>query len=561
MLATRLAPAAIAPPIVVFMAQKRIAVAPDDEHNHRLVAAVRPSGWLDPEPSGRYNLVVIGAGTAGLVAAAGAAGLGARVALIERHLMGGDCLNVGCVPSKALIRSARIAAHARDGARHGVHVQDVEVDFAEVMARMRALRADIAPADSAARFRDLGIDVYFGQARFASPREIVIDRGESQSRDAGVPDDASVPGDAGDRTPTPRRRLRFARAVIASGARARVPEIPGLADAGYLTNDTLFELTELPARLAIIGGGPIGCEMAQCFARFGSRVTLVEASDRILGKEESDAAEIVARALGDDDVTVLTGARVVRVDREAAAQPDTAKDGARRLTLEHGGDTRTVSADAILVAAGRRANIEGLDLERAGIASDDRGVVVDDFLRTGNRRVFASGDVASSMQFTHAADAMSRLVLRNALFFGRQKRSSLIIPRVTFTDPEIAAVGMTAEQAAERAIDIDTFELPLAEVDRAVIDGQTAGLIKVHTRRGRDTIVGATLVAPHAGELIGEITLAMTAGLGLSAISTAIHPYPTTALALRQVADRYQRTRLTPRLARIFQTLLAWRRR
>jgi pyruvate/2-oxoglutarate dehydrogenase complex dihydrolipoamide dehydrogenase (E3) component len=486
-------------------------IAPDDQANRALVAAVHPPEWVNPTPEGRYNLVVIGAGTAGLVTAAAAAGLGGRVALVERHLMGGDCLNVGCVPSKALLRSARAAAGARRAGDLGVTTGPVEVDFAAVMARMRALRASIAPVDSAARFRDLGVDVFLGEARFASDREVEV---------GGV-------------------RLPFARAVIATGARAAVPPIDGLEAAGYLTNDTVFELTSLPARLTVIGGGPIGCELAQAFARFGAQVTLIEAAPRILGKEDPDAAALVTRALERDGVRVLAGTSVTRVDADRTVVA---------------GDHR-VAGDAILVAVGRRPNTDGLGLEALGVEVGPTGVVVDDRLRTGNRRIYAAGDVCSPYQFTHAADEMARLVIRNALFFGRGRASSLLIPRVTFTDPEVAAVGVTGGSG------VDTFDKPLDEVDRSIVDGDTEGFIRIHVRAGSDTVVGATLVGVHAGELIGELVLAMRHELGLGAIAATVHPYPTVALALRQTADQWSRTRLTPRVARLFRWLLRWRRR
>ena len=503
------------------MAAQRIALTPDDELNRRLIQAVHPPDWVNPRPRGTYDLVVIGAGTAGLVAASGAVGLGGRVALVERHLMGGDCLNTGCVPSKALIRSARVAAQARIAARWGVRADSVSVDFAAVMERMRRLRAQIAPVDGAARFRSMGVDVFLGTGRFVARRAIDVDGA----------------------------RLRFVRAVIATGARAVVPPIPGLSEAGYLTSETIFGLTELPARLVVIGGGAIGCELAQCFARFGARVTLVEARDALLPAEDADAGRVLADSMSEDGVEVLTGAEVTRIDADRAVQ------------VRVRGQARAVPADAILVATGREPSIDALDLDAAGVAHDARGVRVDARMRTSNRRVYAAGDVASPQQYTHAADAMARLVLRNALFFGRQRAADVLIPRVVFTDPEDAAVGLTPARAEAAGMAITTFEVALADVDRSVIDGETDGFVRVHVRRGTDAIVGATIVAPHAGELIGALGLAMSRGLGLAAFGGALHPYPTVALALRQVSDKYLRTRLTPRLARILAWLLALRRR
>ncbi len=494
---------------------------PDDRHNRDLVSAVHPAGWDNPTPTGTYNLVVVGAGTAGLVSAAGAAGLGARVALVERHLMGGDCLNTGCVPSKALIKSARVAAAARGAADYGVRVGEVSVDFGRVMERMRRLRAGIGPEDGAERFRGLGVDVFLGEGRFTSPRTVEV---------AGV-------------------ELRFARAVVATGARAFVPPIPGLAEAGFLTNESLFELTELPGRLTVIGAGPIGCEMAQTFARFGARVTLIDMADRILGNDDPDGAAVVAGALGRDGVEVVLGARVSKV------LPD------RTVVADVGGAERPIAGDAILVAVGRTPNLESLGLEQAGVEFDRRGVTVDDRLRTSNSRVFAAGDVASRFQFTHAADAMARVVLRNALFWGRAKASALTIPWVTYTDPELAHVGLTPAEADERGVAVDTFEVPMADVHRAQLDGEIEGFFKVHVKRGSDQIVGATLVSSHAGETIAGIALAMQAGAGLGALANTIHSYPTQAEALKRAADAWSRTRLTPTVASIFKRLLRWQRR
>ena len=491
----------------------------DDPDDRALVSHVRPPGWTNPTPSGRYNLVVIGGGTAGLVCAVGAAGLGARVALVERNLLGGDCLNVGCVPSKAVIRAARAVHDVRSARVLGVHTDDVAVDFAMAMARMRRVRASIAPHDGAARLAKVGVDVYLGDGKFVARDAVEVDG----------------------------RRLAFARAVIATGARAAVPEIPGLAEAGYLTNETVFTLTERPRRLVVIGAGPIGCELAQALHRLGSEVVLVDRGERILPKDDPDAADVVRAQLIADGVELVLGARIVRVEAGPV------------LVIDRGrGDERLV-ADRILVAAGRTPNVAALGLDAAGVEATPRGIVVDDRLRTTNRRVLAAGDVASRFQFTHAADAMARIVIQNALFFGRKRASALTIPWTTYTDPEVAHVGISAEQAAARG-DVLTLTVPLREVDRAILDGETAGFARVHAdRKGR--ILGATLVSRHAGESIGELALAMTAGVRLGTIASTIHPYPTQADAIRKLGDAYQRTRLTPRVRRLFEILLRWRRR
>lgn len=458
-----------------------------DADDQRLLAHVHPADWINPTPASRYHLVVIGAGTAGLVTAAGAAGLGARVALIERGLMGGDCLNTGCVPSKAILAGAR-----QGGA------------FGEVMARMRRLRADISPADSAARFRGLGVDVFLGQAQFSAPDRITV---------AGA-------------------ELRFRRAVIATGASPALPPIPGLAEAGAHTSETVFALSEQPSHLLILGGGPIGCELAQAFAGLGSRVTLVEQEPRVLPREDADAAAVIGRALERGGVTLRRDARVERVSREA---------GVTCLHLTEGAGV--VEGDTLLVATGRTPRLEGLGLGTAGVRVDGGRLVVDDRLRTTNARVYAAGDVVSREQFTHAADFQARLVIANALFFGRGKASRLVTPRVTYTSPEVAAVGDTDGG--------EVITVPLAENDRSVLEGATDGFLRVHLMRGSDRIRGVTIVAPHAGEMISEAVVAMANGLGLGALGKAMHPYPTVAESYRKAADQWRRGKLTPGVRRI----------
>jgi pyruvate/2-oxoglutarate dehydrogenase complex dihydrolipoamide dehydrogenase (E3) component len=500
-----------------------VELLPHDAHNARLLTNAHPPDWVNPEPAPRYDLVVIGAGTAGLVCAAGAAGLGAKVALIERDLMGGDCLNFGCVPSKALLRSARAAAQVRRAGEFGVRVPDgVAVDFPAVMERLRRLRADISPADSAQRFRGLGVDVFLGEARFSGPDAVEV---------AGRP-------------------LRFSKGVIATGARAAVPAIPGLAEAGFRTNETVFSLTELPPRLAVIGAGPIGCELAQAFARLGSRVTLIHNHDRLLPRDDPEASRLIEQALRRDGVEVILNATLAAVER---------RDGGKVLRLEK--PTAELTADEILVAAGRQPNVETLNLDSAGVKYDGRrGVTVDDRLRTTNARVYAAGDICSRHQFTHAADAMARLVIQNALFWGWRKASALTIPWCTYTDPEVAHVGLTEAEAKQRGVAVQAFVQDFSHVDRALLDGEAEGFVKVVVRAGTDRIVGATVVAAHAGETISELTLAMTRGLGLASLAGVIHPYPTQAEAIRKVGDAYNRTRLTPWVKRMFETWLGWTR-
>ncbi|MGD2114855.1 MAG: FAD-containing oxidoreductase, partial [Acidobacteriota bacterium] len=391
-------------------------IRPADEHNRELVENVHPPDWVAPEPADRYHLVVVGAGTAGLVTAAGAAGLGARVALVERHLMGGDCLNVGCVPSKGLIRAARAWHDARTADRFGGPAvpgggaDRIGGDFGAVMERMRKIRAGISHHDSAERFRDLGVDVFLGEGQF-------------------VASDALEVGG---------RQLRFQKAVIATGARAGVPPIEGLEDAGYLTNDTLFELTERPDRMVVIGAGPIGCEMAQTFARLGSEVTLLDLMPRILPREDPEAAELLQGVLERDGVRLGLGVTISRVVTEG---------GARVVHYERDGERFEARCDALLISAGRAPNVEGLGLEAAGVEYDRKGIRVDDRLRTTNQRIFAAGDVASAYQFTHVADALARIAIQNALFYGRARASDLVIPWCTYTEPEVAHVGLTHEEA------------------------------------------------------------------------------------------------------------------
>lgn len=501
-----------------------IALLPDDPHDRVLLSHVHPSDWVNPTPAPRYNLVVIGAGTAGLICAAAAAGLGARVALIERELLGGDCLNVGCVPSKALLRAARAAHAVRTAASYGVKVASSAVDFSFVMDRVRRLRAELAPHDSAARFRHLGVDVFLGHGRFVGPDSIEV---------AG-------------------QLLRFARAVIATGARAVRPNLPGLAEVGFLTNETVFALTRLPARLAVLGGGPIGCELAQAFARLGSQVTLLQRGPRILPREEADAAQLVHQALEQEGVEILPACTITLIQRQASNK-------VLHFQTPTGNQQRVV--EEILVAAGRQPNVDHLDLDKADVRFDPRqGVEVNDYLRTSNPRIYAAGDVCSSYKFTHAADALARIALRNALFFGRARASALTIPWCTYTDPELAHVGLNEEQARLQGIPVQTFTLHLEQLDRAVLEGAAQGFVRVLVRRGTDRVLGATVVASHAGEMIGEISLAMTHGLGLKRWAQAIHPYPTQADALRKLGDAYNRTRLTPVVKRLLNWILAWRR-
>jgi pyruvate/2-oxoglutarate dehydrogenase complex dihydrolipoamide dehydrogenase (E3) component len=503
-----------------------IEVLPKDLHNEKLIANVHPRDWKNPKAKDRYHLVVIGAGTAGLVTAAGSAGLGAKVALIERHLMGGDCLNVGCVPSKGVISAARSWHRARRSHDDfaGPQVNGGE-NFAAAMERMRRLRAGISHVDGAPRFsQELGIDVFLGQGRFLGPDRVEIDG----------------------------QTLNFRRAVIATGARAAAPKIPGLEKIRYLTNETIFELTELPRRLLVLGSGPIGCEMAQAFQRFGSEVSVFERGNEIMPREDQDAAAIVRKSMERDGVQFLCRTKLLGIEPIGSAV---------RVEYEQDGQRRTIEGDQLLVAIGRAPNIEGLGLEAAQVDYDERGVQVDPYLRTSNKRIYAVGDIASPYKFTHTADAQARIVIQNALFDGiplglAMKKQNLIVPWATYTAPEIAHVGMYEKDAKAAGIEIDTITVQLEHVDRAVLEGEAEGFLRVHVKRGSDQIVGATLVAEHAGEMISELTLAMKAGVGLGALAAVIHPYPTQAEVIRKAGDAYNRTKLTARTKSILQTML-----
>lgn len=497
-------------------------VLPDDEHNRFLVDQVHPPDWVNPEPAPRYDLVVVGGGSAGLVSSAIGAAVEGRVALVERHLLGGDCLNTGCVPSKAVIRAGR-SWHEAHRAREefGGPRATGDGNFAAVMERMRRIRARISPHDAASRFRDLGIDVFLGEGRFTAPDRLEVEG-------AG---------------------LEFRRAVIATGGRPAAPPIPGLEEAGFLTSETIFELTRRPERLAVIGGGPIGCELAQALARLGSRVTVLEMEPRILPRDDAEAADLVTRSMELDGVTFRTGVRVSEVEMDG--DDKLVRYGSEEATSEH------VRCDRILVAAGRRPNVEGLGLEAAEVEFDRTGVRVDDRLRSTNRRIFAVGDVTGGPQFTHAADAQARLAVPNALFFGRGRNDDLTIPWCTYTSPEVAHVGITPGEAKDRGDDVDSVTVRFDEVDRALLEGEEEGFLRLYMKQGSDRILGATAVGEHAGELLAPILVAMRGKVGLETISSTVFPYPTRSEILRKAADQWRKRKLTPRLRRWMGRVLA----
>jgi len=478
------------------------------------LANTHPADWRNPKPLSTYHLLVIGAGPAGLVAARAAAALGAQVALIERHQLGGGCLNDGCIPSKSLIRTGRLLADMRNAENFGVVAPTaLAFDFRAAMLRMRRITTRISRSDSAMNLAREGIHLFFGSACFTGPDTVDVD---------GV-------------------RLSFKKALIATGSSPVLPHIPGLADAGFLNNKTVFDLQVLPKSLLVIGGGPLGCELAQVFARFGSRTLISHSEPLFLPLEERDAAQMVSDAMARDGVEIHLNTIVASVRVEG---------GKKVVELRGDGNTATTQVDEILTGIGRRPSVQGLGLEAAGVSYDAQaGIHVDDFLRTSNPRIFAAGDVCLEHPFTNTAAASARIVVRNALFLGRQRMSALTIPWCTYTDPEIAHVGLYVKEARQRRIPVKTFTIPMHDVDRAITDSEEDGFVKIHVREGGDKILGATIVARHAGEMINSISLAMVAGIGLRTLATVVQAYPTQGAAIRQAADAYVRTRLSPSLA------------
>lgn len=498
----------------------------DRRHEIERRRNVRPDDWHNPSPAPRYNLVVIGGGTAGLTAARAAVALGARVALVEKNLLGGNCLNIGCVPSKAIIRTARAYAAMRDAARYGACAPDeARVDFAAVMERVRSIRARVSRADSVNTLAAQGVDVFFGQARFT---------GE-------------------DRVEVEGATLRFHRAIIATGARPNTPNIPGLAEAGYITNESAFELTQAPRRLLVIGGGPLGCEMAQVFCRLGVQTTIVQHWPLFLPREERDAAQILSESFARDGLEVRLNTEPVRVR----------VDGDEKIVDLVSDDYHSsLTVDAILTGTGRLPNVEGMDLAVAGVTCNDHhGVDIDDFLCTSNRRIYAVGDACLEHKFNNTAAATARMAVRNALLHRRDRLSELTVSWCTYTDPEIAHVGLYARQAIAQGIAVKTFTVPMHTVDRAIADDEEVGFVKIQVVGRSDRIIGATIVSRHAGEMISEITVAMTAGAGLRTLAGAIHAYPTQAEAIRMAADAWERTRPTPHWQRLASAWLRWQRR
>lgn len=507
-----------------------VEVLPMDEFNRELVNNVHPPTWVNPEPSSRYNIVIIGAGTAGLITATIACALGAKVALIERHLLGGDCLNVGCVPSKGVIRASRAWAGAREASEFGLYVPNgIKMDFGVAMARMRKLRARISYADSAHRYKKLGVDVFIGSGCFSGPGTIQVDG----------------------------KTLKFSKAAICTGARASVPPIQGLEKAGYLTNETIFTLTQVPPRMAVIGAGPIGCEMAQSFSRFGSQVSLFERASHILPHEDVDATKIVQAQMEKDGVSFIFNAKINYVE---------ARGKHKVVHYDMNEKNNELVVDEILISSGRTPNVEGLGLEAVGVEYDSQsGVKVNTKLQTTNSKIFAAGDICFPFKYTHTADAMAKIIVQNSLFphplgFGYAYTDSLIIPWCTFTEPEIAHVGIYELQAKKNGVEVDTLTFNFDEVDRAILDGEDQGFARVHVKKNTDQILGATIVAAHAGDMISEFTLAIKEKIGLNAITSTIYPYPTQAEIIKKIANAWRKKTFTEGKKKILGKFFSWTR-
>ena len=483
------------------------------------------AGWTRPSRFDR-DLVVVGGGSAGLVSAYIAAMVKAKVTLVERHRMGGDCLNTGCVPSKALIRSARLVHQARHADRYGLEPAAIGIDFARVMDRVHAVIAAIEPHDSVERYTSLGVDCVEGEARIVSPWTV----------------------EAGGRTITTRN------VIVAAGARPFVPPIPGIDDVGCLTSDTLWELRELPPRLVVLGGGPIGSELAQCFARLGSKVTQVEMLPRILAREDPEISDMVMRRFVEEGIDVRV---------EHRAKEFVVRGGEKRLVCEHGGSETEVAFDQAIVAVGRAANVTGYGLEELGIEiSDRRTIAVNEYLQTRFPNIFACGDVAGPYQFTHVSAYQAWYATVNALFgtFRKFRVDYSVIPWATFTDPEVARVGLNELEAKERGIDYEVTVYGIDGLDRAIADGEAYGLVKVLTVPGKDRVLGATIAGEHAGDLIVEFVAAMRHGFGLNKILSTIHIFPTLSEANKYAAGEWKRAHKPEGLLRIVERYHAWRR-
>ena len=486
------------------------------------------AGWNKPRRFER-NLVVIGGGSAGLVSAYIAAAVRAKVTLVEEHRLGGDCLNTGCVPSKALIRSARLLSQMRRSAEFGIREARAEFDFAEVMQRVQRVIKTVAPHDSAERYSGLGVDVIEGRAKIVSPWEVEITR-----KDGAV------------------QRLTTRAIVIAAGARPFVPPIPGIEDVGYLTSDTVWNLRQLPRRMIVLGGGPIGCELTQTFARLGAKLTQVEMAPRILLREDPEVSELVTQRFRAEGIDVLVNHK---------AKQFLVENGENILIAEHAGRDLRIPFDGLLVAVGRVANLSGYGLEELGI-STSRTVDTNEFLQTRFPNIYAAGDVAGPYQFTHTAAHQAWYAAVNALFdpFKKFRADYSVIPWATFVDPEAARVGLNEIEAKERGVPYELTVYGMDDLDRAIADGEAHGFVKVLTVPGKDKILGVTIVGEHAGDLIAEYVLAMRQGIGLNKILGTIHIYPTLAEANKYAAGAWKKAHAPQKLLQWVERFHAWRR-
>ena len=486
-------------------------------------------GWKKPKHFDR-NLIVIGAGSAGLVSAYIAAMVKAKVTLIEKNKMGGDCLNTGCVPSKALIKSASVAFHDKQAEKYGFDAINSQFRFHKLMQRVHSAIARIEPHDSVERYTELGVDCRQGEARFLSPWEVEIRNGDQVET------------------------LTARSIIIASGARPFIPPIPGIEDMEFLTSENLWALEEQPKRLLVLGGGPIGCELAQAFARLGSQVTQVQRQSRLMVREDPEASELVKQSLENSGVQVLTGHNAIRFSHDNAE---------KCLHVEHDGQEKVLPFDAVLVAVGRKANTDHLGLDTLKLPTDSNGTIqTNALLQSRYPNIYACGDVAGPYQFTHTAAHQAWYAAVNALFgfLKRFKVDYRVIPWCTFTSPEVARVGINEQEAKEQGVDYEVTRYGIDDLDRAIADSADEGYVKVITARGSDRILGVTIVGQHAGELIAEYVLAMKHGLGLNKILGTIHIYPTMAEANKFAAGEWKKTHKPEGLLRWVEKLHAWRR-
>ncbi|CAI2361352.1 unnamed protein product [Moneuplotes crassus] len=500
-----------------------------DKHNREVLDNCRPLNWTNPSSDVKYDMVAIGGGAGGLVSSITAAVSGAKSAIIERNLMGGDCLNTGCVPSKAFIKAAKVAHTCRNASKFGVMFEgEMKIDFARVMERMREVRAEIAEHDSVYKFaKKYGIDMYLGDAKFLNEGEIDVNG----------------------------QTLKFEKCSIATGGHPYVPDIEGLSDFPYLTSENVFNITEQPNHLVIIGAGPIGCELGQSFARFGTRVTMLSKTNRFLPKEDPDAAAFLHQSLMDDGVNIVFNAEPTKIQVTKSPGKLWNPEAKFEMEININGISETIKGDSILVAAGRRPNVHGLGLEEAGVEYDHtRGVHVDDYCMTTNKDIYAVGDVCSPYQFTHNSDIMAKNAAKNALFSGREKSSEVIMSWCTYTDPELAHIGKYPSEMDKEGIEYDTYKYDISNNDRAICDG-VIGLIKIHCQKDTDKILGGTIVGGPAGDMVSQIAQAMYNKVGLSSMGAVVHPYPTYGEAFKALTSQINGRKLAQGAKTVLKTI------